>query len=177
VKAVIEKLGQFDGEPVEWRFARGLRVRRGRLETGAGPGQEVHAATFPRRREVVLDAALEREPGELSRIVAHELFHFTWLRMNNGQRRAWEELIAGEPGRGELGWSAEWRKRELTAEDRSSRTKRWREYAAESFCDTGAWVATGLTGDQDVTPGARWVRRRERFFDDLKRHWGGAWRI
>lgn len=152
-------------------------MRRGRLESGPGGGAEVHAASWVRRRQVVLDTALAGSADELARIVAHELFHFVWLRMNNGQRRAWSELLATERTSGELGWSSEWRRRELDPADARLNTRRWREYASESFCDTGAWIAIGLPGDQDVTPGGRWLRRRERFFRELRSHWNGAWRI
>lgn len=160
-----------------WRFADGLRVRRGRLETGPGRGAEVHAASYLRARVVVLDAALAKTPGEMPRIVAHELFHFTWLKLSNERRRAWGALLMGERERGEFGWSAEWRRRQLTPEDGRLRTRRWREYVSESFCDTGAWVATGERGDQDRDLGKRRVRRRERFFEELKSHWNGVWRI
>jgi hypothetical protein len=147
------------------------------LETGPGTGAEVHAASFLRARVVVLDTALADAPGELARVVAHELFHFVWLRLGNGKRRAWGELLLGERGAGEMGWSAEWRRRGLRPEDGRLGTRRWREYASESFCDTGAWVATGERGDQDRELGGRWVRRRERFFEELKSHWKGVWRI
>jgi len=94
----------------------------------------------------VLDAALLASPGELARILIHELFHFVWPRLGNQARRSYEELLAGECRRrvrGELGWSAEWRKRALTALDRQQRTRRWREYLCESFCDTAAWFHRG----------------------------------
>lgn len=152
-------------------------MKRGRLGTGQGGGIEVHAASWTRRREVVLDAGLAASGGELTRIVAHELFHFVWLRMNNGQRRAWGRLLAAERTRGELGWSSEWRRRRLQGDDALLNTRRWRDYVSESFCDTGAWIVTGEAGDQDVTPGARWVGRRERFFRQLRSHWNGCWRI
>lgn len=125
----------------------------------------------------MLDSVLAASESELTRIAAHELFHFVWLRMNNAQRRVWGELLAAEETRGELGWSSEWRRRALDVEDAGLDTRRWREYVSESFCDTGAWIATGLPGDQDVTPGARWLRRRERFFRELRSHWNGVWRI
>jgi hypothetical protein len=147
------------------------------LETGPGAGIEVHAASWARRREVVLDAALAASDGELARIATHELFHFVWLRMNNRQRRAWGGLLAAERTRGELGWSSEWRRRALTPADALENTGRWREYVSESFCDTGAWIVTGLRGDQDSTPGKRWLSRRKRFFDELRSHWNGVWRI
>jgi len=38
---------------------------------------------------------------------------------------------------GELGWSAESRKQALRAAERLRRSRRWREYVCESFCDLG----------------------------------------
>lgn len=167
----------FEGKPIDWRFAAGLRVKRGRLESGPGAGMEVHAASWTRSRRVVLDQSLAANQDELTRIAAHELFHFVWLKMNNGQRRAWGHLLATESTRGELGWSSEWRRRQLSGDDAGQNTRRWREYVSESFCDTGAWLATGLPADQDITPGRRWLSRRERFFQQLRSHWNGVWRI
>lgn len=126
---------------------------------------------------MVLDDALAGSGSELARVVAHELFHFVWLRMNNRQRHVWGALLATERTRGELGWSSEWRRKELGLDDARLNTRRWREYVSESFCDTGAWVATGMPGDQDVTPGRRWLARRKRFFGELRSHWNGVWRI
>ena len=54
-----------------------------------------------------------------------------------------EEFRRG--ARGELGWSAEWRKLELDAgRHLRPRTRRWREYCCESFCDTAAWLYSGI---------------------------------
>ena len=96
----------------------------------------VHAGTFLRRREIVLDAGLLACPGELARILIHELYHFVWLRLDNHTRRSYEDLVAEEirkSARGELGWSAEWRKWDLRRADPAGRTRRWREYCCESF--------------------------------------------
>jgi hypothetical protein len=80
--------------------------------------------------------------AELKRIWLHELFHFMWWKLGNTTRRSWEQLLLSEKSKGELGWSAEWRKLKLTSPDRQSRSRKWREYCAESFCDTGAWAAS-----------------------------------
>jgi len=174
---VIEALNGFGGPPVRWRFADGLRVRRGRLEEGGGAGVEVHAASFARRRLIILDRALASAGGELKRVAAHELFHFVWLRMNNRQRREWGSLLEAERSKGELGWSAEWRRRALAPDDALLNTKSWREYVSESFSDTGAWFETGGAGDPDRRLGAKWIARRGRFMRELKSHWNGVWRI
>lgn len=170
-------MSRFEGPAIDWRFAAGLRVNRGRLETGSGAGVEVHAACFARRRQVIVDRGLARTPGELTRIVIHELFHFVWLRMNNRQRREWGDLLRSERSKGELGWSSEWRRRALAPGEALLNTKRWREYVSESFSDTGAWIESGGTGDQDRLLGAKWIARRRRFMSELKSHWHGVWRI
>ncbi|MGQ9917248.1 MAG: hypothetical protein ACUVS7_07510, partial [Bryobacteraceae bacterium] len=123
-----------------------MRAWRGRLHLGKGPGQPVHAASFLRRRWVVLDRELADDPDELARVALHEIFHFVWIRLNNGERRRWEHLIAGETAagaRGELGWSAEWRRNALRQDDLRRRSRRWRDYVCESFCDSAAWAFAG----------------------------------
>jgi len=149
------------------RFVEHPRAHRGRLGTGEGPGTEVHAGSFLRRGEIVLDTELLSSPAELCRILAHELFHFTWLRLGNTARRSYEELIEGEcrtrvPG--ELGWSSELRKRALTARDRRERTRRWRDYLCESFCDTAAWLAVSGRRHAEFTLPLAQRRRRRAWF-------------
>ena len=124
-------------------------------------GAPAHAATFLRKRRMVIEETLMADADDFARIFVHELFHFVWLRLGNGKRRSYErvigrELRAGVPG--ELGWSAEWRKRKLTARDRVHRTRRWREYCCESFCDTAAWVHGGGDSEMTLAP----VRHRAR---------------
>jgi hypothetical protein len=105
----------FTGSPVQITYAPSLR------DTA---GNEAHAATFIPQR-----------------VLLHELFHFVWVRLGNPRRLAWEAHLQQEFAqrtRGEAGWSAEWRKRALTPADRAARTRRWREYCCESFCDTAS---------------------------------------
>src|SRR4026209_946003 len=112
-------------------------------------GEPAHAATFLRERRIVPETQLRRSRREFSRILVHELFHFVWLRLGNAKRRRYEDLLAAEIRkgvRGELGWSAEWRKLRLRARDWNRRTRRWREYCCESFCDTAAWLYAGIGG-------------------------------
>jgi hypothetical protein len=125
----------------------------------------VHGGSQLRKRLVVLDRALLDRPGEFRRILVHELFHFVWLRVSYAVRLSYEELLRRElavGARGELGWSAEMRKAGLTAEDAADRSRRWREYACESFCDTAAWLYSGLSrhGEFTLKPRFRQVRRR-----------------
>ncbi len=126
-------------------------------------GQEVHAATFIRRRRIILDSALAGQDAELARILIHELFHFVWVRLGNGVRRGYGALLLLElraGARGELGWSAEMRKQDLRSQD----GKQWREYACESFCDTAAWLYAGLQRHDEFTLSARFRQRRAAWF-------------
>lgn len=140
-----------------------IRVRFSTLQ------QTFHAATLLRKREIVLDAALKDDGPELVRILIHEIFHFAWLRAGNPLRLSYEDLVSREirahtPG--ELGWSAEWRKRELSRRDVSSRSRRWREYCCESFCDTAAWIFSGIGRHSEFTLPASERSRRRRWFKE-----------
>lgn len=154
------------GRPIRVRFLADLRADRGVLRSGGSRGEEVHAGSFLRRREIVLDSALLASHGELARILVHELFHFVWLRAGNPVRRSWEGLLEEElrrGARGELGWSACLRKACIVPADRRLRTRRWREYACESFCDTAAWMFGGLRRHGEFTLAQR--------FRDGRRAW------
>jgi hypothetical protein len=124
----------FDGAPIRISYRANLR------DTAGNPAD---AATFIRRRETVLDPELKKYPGRHQRILFHEFFHFAWVRLGNPRRAAWEALLKAEweaRVRGEAGWSAEWRKRKLLERDVTERSRFWRDYCCESFCDTGAFV-------------------------------------
>lgn len=161
------------GLNVEWR--PGLRTWRGRLLAGAAAGarekgEAVHAASSIRKRQIVIDRALRRYPAELSRILVHEVFHFAWVRLSNETRRSWGALIEAEMerrARGELGWSAEWRKRRLLARGGSAHGRQWSEYACESFCDTAAWLYSGAGQHAEFTLAARWTEARRAWFKAL----------
>jgi hypothetical protein len=149
--------------PFTVAFQAGLRSSSRKLYSGGSIGQEVHAASSLRQRHIVFDSALLSNPSELRRIATHELFHFAWVRLGNPARKAWETLLDREcaaRARGELGWSAEWRKLELTKPDRRNRSRRWRDYACESFCDTAAWLLTGAQPHPEATLSATHARRR-----------------
>jgi hypothetical protein len=128
-------------------------------------GHPAHAATFIRRRLVLLDRDLLRNPAERRRIRLHEFFHFVWVRLGNPRRLAWEAFLAAEwkeNARGEAGWSAEWRKRLLSASAVNNRTRFWREYCCESFCDTAAWLYGGAERGSDSEVTLSPARRRAR---------------
>lgn len=125
------------------------------------------ASTFLRRRLILLDSEVLKHGGDFERILVHELFHFAWVRLSNGTRREWEQVLQRElktSVRGELGWSAEWRKAALSARDVRSRSRRWRLYACESFCDTAAWIFAGLKSHPEFTLGVMHRRARSAWF-------------
>jgi hypothetical protein len=120
------------------------------------------------RREIVLESALASDPAELTRVLLHELFHFVWLHAGNPVRRSYEELLQNERrrgARGELGWSAESRKRPLAPADIQRRSRRWREYVCESFCDTAAWLFAGLRTHDEFTLAPRFRRARREWLE------------
>lgn len=135
-----------------------------RVEIRCSLGAHLAGASIPRRL-ILLDAAVLARSGEFERILIHELFHFAWVRLSNQKRRAWEQVLARElreQVKGELGWSAEWRKEILTRADCRLRTPKWRRYACESFCDSAAWMYAGLRAHDEFTlaAAARPLRRR-----------------
>jgi hypothetical protein len=144
---------------------------------GDGPGQEVHAATFIRQRRLVLDSGLRRRPGELGRIALHELFHLVWVRLSNAERRRWEDLVRQQlalGASGELGWSAEERLLRLRAADIEARSRRWREYVCESFCDSAAWAFGRLRRHDEFTLREPFRSQRRRLLVEIVRHRGGV---
>lgn len=153
IRALLRRLPAMSGAPVRIRTAWGLRDRHG----------PVHAATHPRERCIRFDCTR----AEFPRIFVHEVFHFVWLRAGNPVRRAFEDLLAAERragAPGEMGWSAEWRKARLTERDVRLRTRRWREYCSESFCDTAAWLYSGVGQHAEFTLSAVFRQRRRVWF-------------
>ena len=153
LRSVLRRLPEMEGAPIRVETKRKLRDRHG----------PVHAAAFLRERRMVFDCSR----AEFPRIFVHELFHFVWLRAGNAVRLSWEALVDCEHGagaRGELGWSAEWRKQALAAADGASRSRRWREYCCESFCDTAAWLYSGIRSHAEFTLAARYRARRRAWF-------------
>jgi hypothetical protein len=130
------------------------------MHSNYGPS---HAGTLLRERRILFNC----KAAEFPRIFVHEVFHFVWLRAGNAARISFEQLLADEIEggvRGELGWSAELRKDKLTAADRRHRTRRWREYCCESFCDTAAWLYCGLDRHEEFTLAKRCRKIRRECF-------------
>jgi hypothetical protein len=154
---MLHHLPPIVGRPVRLEVRRKLADRRG----------AVHAGAFLRERRIAFDSALPGDPREFARVFVHELFHFVWLRLGNARRWSYEILLRDEllgRARGELGWSSQWRKRELQSGDSDLRSRHWREYACESFCDTAAWIFSGIRSHDEYTLARRFRERRRRWF-------------
>jgi hypothetical protein len=139
-----------------------------RIEVRRSLGGQWAATSIPRRL-ILLDSEVLRTRGEFERILVHEIFHFVWRRLSNASRRSWEAVMKAEyEGNvgGELGWSAELRKRQLTGADLARRTPAWRRYACESFCDSAAWLYSRVVRHEEFTLPAWARRRRRRWFAD-----------
>lgn len=160
---------EFSGRPIHVSFRGQLSVCSGKLYSKSERGKAVHAASFLNRRRIVLDSELLADPAELRRILIHELFHFVWRRLGNPLRREWELRMQAEFSggvRGDLGWSAECCKQSLQGNDAKNRTRAWRHYLAESFCDTAAWLFRSAEhGEHTLT--ARRRRMRKAWFARL----------
>ena len=153
----LPRIPRISGRTVRLEIRRALADRRG----------PVHAGAFLRERRIAFDAELSANQREFARIFVHELFHFVWARLGNPRRWAWEAILRQElcgHARGELGWSAEWRKHALAAQDVAGRTRRWREYVCESFCDTAAWLLSGVRAHPEFTLAERFRERRRTWF-------------
>jgi hypothetical protein len=122
------------------------------------------AATFIPKRVILLDREVLSRNGDFERIFIHEIFHFVWVRLGNPKRLSWETVILHETTQGELGWSAEWRKARLREKDKEERTRSWRHYVCESFCDTAAWLYAGIETHDEFTLAGRARARRMGWF-------------
>jgi hypothetical protein len=134
-----------------------LTAHRGKLLSAAPErGTPVHAASFIRRREIILEYELLDKPT-LPLILVHEIFHFVWARLSNATRASFSALLAEEfrrNARGELGESASVRK-QLDPHSR--------DYVCESFCDTAAWLYAAR--GRNATLAGRWQTRRRLWFE------------
>jgi len=163
IEALERRLPALEGRRLQVRFLPALTAGRRKLYSNRAHGQPVHAASFMRKREIVLEAELQRRPRELARILTHELFHFAWIRLSNQARGSWDALLRSERAahaRGELGWSSESRKSALTSRKQAA----WREYVCESFCDSAAWLYSGVRRHSEFTLAERHRRRRAEWF-------------
>ena len=90
IKAIERRLVALEGRSVYLRFLPALTADHRRLYSNRPHGQPVYAGSFIRKRQIVLDQELERQPRELARILVHEVFHFAWVRLGNSARRSYE---------------------------------------------------------------------------------------
>jgi hypothetical protein len=153
-RAVLRRLPALAGKPI--RILRQPGLREG--------SKAVHAGSFLRDRRIEFNCSAR----EFGRVFVHEVFHFVWLRLGNGRRRSYEDLLRSEfaaRARGELGWSAEWRKCALRSVDRETRSRRWRLYCCESFCDSAAWLYAGVKRHEEFTLAGRFRGRRREWLE------------
>jgi hypothetical protein len=163
------RLPELTGSPIYIRFESRLTAQRGKLlSQQPHRGTAVHAASFLRKREVVIDSELVRRPRMLRQIVIHELFHFVWMRLGNKSRTEFAQLLTDEHmhrARGELGDSAAMKKSSLEPRDCLNNSRRWRDYVCESFCDTAGWRYAGVKQKSASSLASRWRKRRELWFN------------
>jgi len=155
-RPVLRRLPCLVGQPIRIHQHPGLRDRHG----------PVHAGAFLRERRIAFDCRAR----EFARIFTHEVFHFVWLRLGNARRRSYEALVRREiavGARGELGWPSEYRKRDLRDGDAGRRSRRWREYCCESFCDSAAWLYSGVRRHEEFTLSGRYSAGRRGWFAKL----------
>jgi hypothetical protein len=159
ILSALKGLPTLTGSPIYVRALPQLTAHRGKLLSAqAKRGTPVHAASFIRRREIVLETELLSKPA-LRLIVVHEVFHFVWARLSNAVRASFTALLAEEfsgKARGELGESAAVKKE-------SAGGFLTRDYVCESFCDTAAWLYAPRS-KRNGTLGQRWRVRREAWF-------------
>lgn len=139
-----------------------------RVEMRPSLGPHLAAASIPKRL-ILLDSEVLEHRGEFERILVHEIFHFAWVRLANGTRRSYEQVIASEMrcrAPGELGWSAELLKLQLKRSDPVRRTPAWRRYACESFCDSGACLFAGLRQHDEFTLPRQFRQLRQAWFGE-----------
>ena len=165
-EAVFSHMPELRGMPVRVEYRPKLTAWRGQLLSKSHKGDVVYAGCFIRKRRIVLDAGMLRTPKVLERIFVHEVFHFVWSKLNHATRHSWDTLIRSEMERGvrgEFAWSAESAKHRVTAQDIAGRTRRWKDYLCESFCDTAAYCFGNTRPHSEMTL-APVVRRSRRMW-------------
>jgi len=128
-----------------------MRAHRGKLETGDGPGTQVHAASFIPRREIVLDSDLLAHAPDFVNIVTHEIYHFVWSRLPNSERKAWADLLSNEKRPTHTGLSSRIRFKPYGQQQS-------KDYICEAFCDTAAAL---------TNPNQKISLQRRRYFSHL----------
>ncbi len=127
----------------------------------------VHAASFIRRREIYLETQLLARRRKLRMIVAHEVFHFVWVRLGNRLRAEYMGIVRAElaaGAKGEVGESAEGWKADVVEQGDGCKDGALRNYVCESFCDTAAWLYSGVRRNGEVRLGVGWRKVRGIWF-------------
>lgn len=157
------------GRPVQVAFLPELTAHRGKLLSRADRGTPVYAATYIRRRRMVLETSLLADPAALRFIFVHELFHFVWVRLSNRTRDEYSELLTRElarNARGELGESSLVKKAEIRRQPECLPSSAlWRDYICESFCDSAACILTGAPVHAGLKLATRWIDIRRDWFE------------
>jgi hypothetical protein len=160
----LGRIPELRGSAIEVAYLPKLTAWRGQLLSKSHKGDAVYAGCFIRKRRMVLDQSMLRTPRVLERIFVHEVFHFVWSKLDRETRASFEKLVRREMrlgATGELGWSAESMKLRLAPSDRRERTRRWKDYVCESFCDTAGWFfgTAKRYAEMTLDPVARAARR------------------
>jgi hypothetical protein len=158
--------------PVQLAFLPELTAHRGKLLSGTNRGTPVYAASFFRKRRIVLETGLLSSPAILRFVFVHELFHFAWVRLGNRRRDEYSHLLRQEidaHARGELGESSAVKKEELQRKfDLGVGSGLWRDYVCESFCDSAGSMFTAGPVHKGLKLGKTWTAlRREWFLQNL----------
>jgi hypothetical protein len=164
--AVFGRMPELRGSRIHVSFRPNLTAYRGELLSKSHKGDAVYAGSFLRKRRIVLEEQMLRTPRVLERIFVHEVFHFVWSKLGNTLRQSYEQLLLSELRRrakGELGWSAERIKLQLTPDDLRLKTRRWKDYMCESFCDSAGWFFGSSRRYSEMTLDSR--------FRDVRRRW------
>ena len=165
------RTNKFAGLSLSVSFQPELTAHKGRLLSGSPEkGCPVYAASFVRKRKIVLTTDLLNDPPMLRLILIHEIFHFIWPRLSNAVRQEFSELLRAEVAvraRGELGESSGVKK-----QGRSRSAAAWKDYVCESFCDTAAWLFAGVGQHPSFRLAKAWrVRRALWFHNTFERYW------
>ncbi len=172
IRDIIAGLPRLTGSPIRISGRTALTAHRGKLLSAhLDRGVPVHAGCFIRKREIVVEVELFGAPSMLRLILLHEIFHFVWTRLGNPARNEFAALLRLEMesrARGELGESAAVKKNDLLArEPYFAGSLAWRDYVCESFCDTAAWLYSGVERHESFSLAQRWSGRRKRWFQSL----------
>ena len=107
-------------------------------------------------------------------ILVHEIFHFVWPRLGNEARRQFAAILCREwqnRGRGELGESSAVKKTLISLGSPGQHGRLWRDYVCESFCDTAAWLYSGISNHEFFSLANRWKQRRKSWFETTFAGW------